>query len=930
MPGLSNQCPYCLEMYRTPGLLASHQLQTQHWRALTPDLIEHDESIASAPVASTSDSPAPANDNSMHDPSLHSDPFAGLSPTHASTPLQSDHDSPPSPQVTDPPKPMHPLPNDPAPYGVATNEAELRASIRRILEDMIGQHTGANPAPPQPSSSAQGDGTATSSGSAPAQPNRFVTMQKLPDNIDDALTQFFSHLFCEEQPQEDANPDPDPDDQDSEVSDAPHDTRSEAGSEMGSEQFYTTANNSNNNLAGDTHPQPATPIPASIPDDIANSPWGTPLRRCQPMLDKIYQDRVAADRLPDWPFADFLEFEFVKWMVVNDISQTARDKLIKLPMMERCGLSFGSNYALNKLLDKLPSTGPRWTRIQRMITGTIKDANGKNLTEDIEIWVRDIIDVIRELIGNTTYGQKLVFVPQRVKVNSTRKIDEMWTADWWMRIQQQLPPGSTIIPIVLSSDSTQLTNFSGAKSAWPVYITLGNIPKSIRAKINSYSSLLLAYLPIPKFDCFPPSVRGDQKACLFHKSMTQILEPLIGAGKDGVEMDCGDGYVWHCYPLLAAHIANNPEQTLVAGCKCNLCHRCTVKHDERGNLPEFPAPPCIPDHTAVALEAHDFGHTSSLFDEQGLKPFGKPFWADLPHANIFSALTPDILHQLHKGVFKDHLMEWCLLLIHSLYGSANKVDYRYKAMPDHSSLRHFTSGVTKLKQTTAHEHREMQKVFTVVVAGLVPEPVLPVVLAAIDFIHFARFPSHTPETLALLDNALNHFHQHKHIFIDYGVRDHFNINKLHAMCHYVEAIQELGALDAYNTETPEQLHIEFAKCAYKATNRRDFFNQMTTYLERREKVNKFDAYLQSIYPEYAARDLDIEKNTVDVPRPFPLVLVALLPELYGIKWFKDIMSNYFWDFHQDKRTKVEDGDTLKIYPKATQIINDVFATELVD
>ncbi|KAG8747275.1 hypothetical protein FRC12_014116 [Ceratobasidium sp. 428] len=811
---------------------------------------------------------------------------------------------------------------------------------------MISHQTSVNPTPPQPSgsvppqpsSSTQGIGTA--SGSAPTQANRFVTMQMLPNNVDDALTQFFSHLLREEQPQEDTNTDPDPDDQDSEVGEAPRDTRSEAGSELESEQFYTAANNSDNDLAGDTHSEPETLIPASIPDDIANSPWGTPLRHCQPMLDKIYQDRVAAGRLPDWPFADFLEFEFVKWMVVNDISQTARDKLIKLPIMERCGLSFGSNYALNKLLDKLPSAGPQWTRIQRTITGTIKDANGKNLTEDIEIWVRDIIDVIQELIGNTTYGKKLVFVPQRVEVNGTRKIDEMWTADWWMRIQQQLPPGSTIIPIVLSSDSTQLTNFSGGKSAWPVYITLRNIPKSIRAKINSYSSLLLAYLPVPKFDCFPPSVRGDQKARLFHESMTQILEPLISAGKDGVEMNCGDGYVRHCYPLLAAYIADNPEQTLVAGCKRNLCHRCTVKHDERGNLPEFPAPPRIPDHTAVALEAHDFGHTSALFNEQGLKPFGKPFWADLPHANIFSALTPDILHQLHKGVFKDHLMEWCLLLIRSLYGSADKVDYRYKAMPEHSSLRHFTSGVTKLKQTTAHEHREMQKVFMAVVAGLVPEPVLPVVLAAIDFIHFAWFPSHTPETLDLLDDALNRFHEHKHIFIEYGVRDHFNINKLHAMCHYVEAIRELGALDAYNTETPERLHIEFAKRAYKATNRRDFFNQMTTYLERREKVNKFDVYLQSIYPEYAARDLDVEKDVVEEPSapgwkiakksPFPLVPVALLPELYGVKWFKDIMSDYFWDFHQDQQTKIEDGDCLEIYPKATQVINDAFATDLVD
>lgn len=42
---------------------------------------------------------------------------------------------------------------------------------------------------------------------------------------------------------------------------------------------------------------------------------------------------IANGRAPAWPFADWLEFEFVKWLVENDISQGARDKLIKLPIV---------------------------------------------------------------------------------------------------------------------------------------------------------------------------------------------------------------------------------------------------------------------------------------------------------------------------------------------------------------------------------------------------------------------------------------------------------------------------------------------------------------------------------------------------------------------------------------------------------------------
>ncbi|KAG9088781.1 hypothetical protein FRC06_001853 [Ceratobasidium sp. 370] len=582
--------------------------------------------------------------------------LSGLLPIRASTPFSANHHNTPS--VVASPHPIeHPVQDDAAPYGIVTNKEELRATIHKVLKDMA-------------------------SGSAPSGPNRVVTIQRLPDNINDALSHFFSYLLWEEQQlrTNDTELDTANDTNDDSEGKTFRDTRSEGDSEPESEHFYTALNNSAKNLI-----VPNTEIQyfANAPENLANAPWGTVTPLCACHQESL---PVAAGLSPDWPFAGLLKFEFVKWMVVNDISQTARDKLIKRPIMECCWLLFASNYALNKLLDKLPSAGPRWRRIQRTITGTLKDTKGVNfLKEEIELWVRDIVEVVQELIRNTAYGNKLVFVPQRVKINndpSSRKIDKMWTADWWMRIQKLLPPGATVVPIVLSSDATQLTNFSGGKSAWPVY-----------------------------------------KARIFHESMAQILDPLLTAGVDGVEMNCGDGYVQQCYPILTAYIADNPEQTMIAGCQCNLCHRCTAKHDQRGNYPETPPPPRIPDHTAVALEAHDYGHTSALFSNQGLKPFGKPFWANLLHTNIFSCLTPDILHQLHKGVFKDHLMDWCLKLVKHLEGSVDSVDNRYKSMPNHSGLRHFASGVTKLKQTTANEHREMQKVFTAVMAGLVPENV---------------------------------------------------------------------------------------------------------------------------------------------------------------------------------------------------------------
>jgi hypothetical protein len=344
--------------------------------------------------------------------------------------------------------------------------------------------------------------------------------------------------------------------------------------------------------------------------------------------------------------------------------------------------------------------------------------------------------------------------------------------------------------------------------------------------------------------------------------MKTILTPLEKAGREGVEMECGDGFVRNCYPILAAYIADNPEQTMIASCRRNRCYRCTVSRDKRGDLPDDPTSARNPQNTADALEAQSFGHTTSLFDSEGLKPFGKPFWADLPHCNIFTCLTPDILHQLHKGVFKDHLLEWCVKLVTRQLGSANSIDNRYKFMPKHSDLRHFLNGITNLKQSTANEHRQMQKVFIGVMDGLVPDNVLQAIIAVLDFIYYARLPSHTTATLELLDDALRRFHAHKNVFLAPDICSDFNINKIHSMIHYSKSIRELGAADGYNTETPERLHIEFAKRAYKATNQHDFFDQMTVYLERRERVAKFDAYLHWAIPGYAVRDtsIDLERD----------------------------------------------------------------------
>jgi hypothetical protein len=341
--------------------------------------------------------------------------------------------------------------------------------------------------------------------------------------------------------------------------------------------------------------------------------------------------------------------------------------------------------------------------------------------------------------------------------------------------------------------------------------------------------MLVGYLPVSKLECFGDSSCSVAGYRLFHYCMTEILKPLIRAGMDGVKMVCADSFIRCIFPILAAYVANYPEQCLMACCKENRCPCCKVDPDEQGEFIKS-----LWRETQETINLLDQDQTcrknnkdsTQQFDNLGLHAIYEPFWKVLPHTDIFSCFTPDLLHQLHKGVFKDHLVKWCTSII-----GDSELNAWFKVMNGHPGLRHFKKGISFVMQWTGGEHKEMERVFIGVITGTVNDKVLTTVRAIINFIYYSQFQRHTTKTLASLQKCLETFHENKEIFIDLNIHKHFNIPKFHTIQHYVNAIFVHGSANGYNSKSPERLHINFAKEAYQASNKQDFLEQMALWLQ---------------------------------------------------------------------------------------------------
>ncbi|KAH9027968.1 hypothetical protein EDB85DRAFT_2074700 [Lactarius pseudohatsudake] len=577
------------------------------------------------------------------------------------------------------------------------------------------------------------------------------------------------------------------------------------------------------------------------------------------------------------PFQSQCDWEIVRWAKMHGSTSSAVTELLAIPgLVDTLGLSYKTSQELNNIIDKkLP--GPPQFRCQDLNIGG----------ECLEFHHRDIIHCIRTLFGNPEFARDLIFAPERHYTDSTktcRIYDEMHTGEWWWSVQTTLEahrPGATIIPVIISSDKTQLTVFRG-KTAYPVYMSIGNIPKDIRRKPSCSAQMLLGYIPTSKLEGITNrAARRRALANMFHSCMEMILDPIRLPGETG----------------------DYPEQTLVTCTFNGRCPKCLVPRDQLGEYNRFPPRDHVEAIDTYLLADEDIGGFHAACRSGGLKPVYHPFWRSLPLADVFLSITPDILHQLLQGVMK-YIVSW--LTNPAVFGPV-AINARCQLVPPHHHTTLFPKGITTLSRVTGKEHKDMCRILMGLIVdlplpgGQLPARVVRAVHAILDFLYLAQFPSHTTDTLSRLEDCLTRFHDNKDIFLDLGVHNHFNIPKFHSLSHYKASITLFGTTDNYNTEQSEQLHIDLAKNVYHATNRKDEYKQMTGWLERREKILLHMKYVKWRQQSNNTTQISVPLGPLHARMRYPkmarhpsvkAVLFEALAERYGAVDFQDALADY--------------------------------------
>jgi hypothetical protein len=214
-----------------------------------------------------------------------------------------------------------------------------------------------------------------------------------------------------------------------------------------------------------------------------------------------------------------------------------------------------------------------------------------------------------------------------------------------------------------------------------------------------------------------------------------------------------------------------------------------------------------------------------------------PFWRDWPLTDPSNFLTSEPLHHWHWQ-FWDHNAKWCINTV-----GDDEIDFQFSILQPHTGHQHFKEGITKLKQVTGRDQRNIQHYIISIIADAVPPQFVLALRSLMDFRYLAQSPLIDDNVCQHISNALTLFHQNKQAIMDAGAHCgkngpilHWEIPKLELLSSVVPNIKSNGIASQWSADFTEHAHIPLVKDPASAGNNQQYESQICCYLNRLEKL----------------------------------------------------------------------------------------------
>ncbi|KAK7683266.1 hypothetical protein QCA50_013528 [Cerrena zonata] len=617
------------------------------------------------------------------------------------------------------------------------------------------------------------------------------------------------------------------------------------------------------------------PVSPSDSDTETNTSSPPPLfRDIHPSLNGLPCDRTGNPLPPetpppphtpaqpsDWtPFGNRQEFELAEFLFIKN-QASAPDINFLMDSFAAFGCPFGMSppFAdandMYEVIDSIPLGDAPWHSFTASYNGAVPAINTPEwMTAKYDVWCRSPLDIVRNLLANPDFKGEFDYAPFReYDHQNSRQYHNFMSGSWAWRHADMIvkddpsTEGALFVPIILGSDKTTVSVATGQNEYYPLYLSIGNIFNNVR-RAHRNGVILLGFLSIPKSDRKDATSKAFRwfRRQLFHSSLSTILQPLRKAMSTPEITRCPDGYFRRVIYGLGPYIADYPEQVL-ASCIvqgwCPLCPKHRDKLDEPGNAGRRSRL-----HTEELLKLFDL---KALWDDYGVVGNLIPFTNDFPRADIHELLSGDILHQVIKGTFKDHLVTWIGDYLVAEHGESkgkeilDEIDRRIAAVPLFAGLRHFHQG-RDFKQWTGDDSKALMKVYLPTLVDLVPDDMVRALSAFMEACYIIRRSILSEASLTQLDDALSRFHQFRGVFQDTGVRPNgMSLPRQHSLDHYPRHIREFGAPNGLCSSITESKHIKAVKEPWRRSNRFEALGQMLVTNQRLDKIhaarNDFEA-----------------------------------------------------------------------------------------